>query len=110
MKTNTASLTRLFKALSDENRLRILLVIQRSDYRCSGTQGDCRNETCIKELGKSLRITVPTVSHHVKQLVNAGLVSARKEGKWVYCRINQKAFDQARQFLDDFPTSKGRRR
>ena len=110
MKPNTASLSRLFKALSDENRLRILLAIQRNDYRCRDAQGQCRNETCIKELAGSLKITVPTVSHHVKQLINAGLVSARKEGRWVYCRIDQEAFDAARKFLGDFPPDKERKR
>lgn len=110
MKKNTAGLSRLFKALSDENRLRILLAIQENDYRCASAQRQCRNGTCIKELAGSLRITVPTVSHHVKQLINAGLVSVRKEGRWVYCRIDQKAFNAARKFLGDFPPDKRRRR
>lgn len=110
MKTNTANLSRLFKALSDENRLRILLSIQRNDYRCSGTKRHCRSETCIKELANSLRITVPTVSHHVRLLVNAGLVSARKEGRWVYCRIDQEAFDKARDFLGGFRPHTERKR
>lgn len=110
MKTRTANLSRLFKALSDENRLRILLSIRRDDYRCESAQRRCRNETCIKELAKSLRITVPTVSHHVKQLINAGLITTRKDGRWVYCRINQEAFDEAREFLGGFPSNRGRKR
>jgi DNA-binding transcriptional ArsR family regulator len=110
MRTRAATLARLFKALSDENRLRILLSIQRKEYRCESEQQECRNETCIKELARSLKITVPTVSHHVKELINAELITARKEGRWVYCRIERRTFDRVCSFLDGFTGNTGRKR
>jgi len=117
MKANTKNLSKLFKALSDENRLRILLAIRSSNYRCRGARQQCgAGETCVKELAKSLEITVPTVSHHVKELIGVGLVSTRKEGRWVYCRIGEDAFDEALKFLGfvgflgDFQPNKRRKR
>ncbi|MBN2063198.1 MAG: winged helix-turn-helix transcriptional regulator [Sedimentisphaerales bacterium] len=59
------------KALSDLNRLRIVCALQ-------------GGELCACQLIELLGIAGATVSRHVKQLVDAGLVNSRKEGKWVY--------------------------
>jgi DNA-binding transcriptional ArsR family regulator len=64
-------LCRLFKALADTTRLRILKLL---DVR----------EMCVCEVMIALDLTQPTASHHLKILENAGLVKSRKEGKWVY--------------------------
>ena len=45
---------------------------------------------------RSLKIGSPTVSHHVKELVNAELITAEREGKFLVCRINPKTCDLAR--------------
>jgi len=63
--------SRFFKALADETRLRILKLL--------GAQ-----EMCVCELMVALELTQPTASHHLGLLENAGLVKARKEGKWVF--------------------------
>lgn len=99
---DTANLVRIFKALADESRLRILLSVYEEECKCEGSQLPCQNETCIKDLSRSLNISVPTASHHIKELVNAGLIVARKEGRWVHCRINRAAFEKARGFLGGF--------
>jgi len=44
---------------------------------------------------RSLKIGSPTVSHHVKELVNAELITAEREGKFLVCRINPKTRDLA---------------
>ena len=62
---------RVFKAFCDENRLMILEMLQ------SG-------EKCACVLHEKLDITQPTLSHHMKILVDSGIVSARKQGKWTY--------------------------
>ena len=64
-------LCRVFKALADTTRLRILKLL---DVR----------EMCVCEVMIALDLTQPTASHHLKILENAGLVKSRKEGKWVY--------------------------
>ncbi len=66
---------RTFKALGDENRIHILRLLR------SG-------EKCACELLEATAISQPTLSHHMKILVDAGLVTGRKEGKWMHYTIN----------------------
>jgi ArsR family transcriptional regulator len=68
---NAGEKTRMFKALADEKRLRIL-----------GLLG--AREMCVCEIMVALSLTQPTASHHLGVLENAGLVKSRKKGKWVF--------------------------
>ncbi|MEM3011166.1 MAG: metalloregulator ArsR/SmtB family transcription factor [Candidatus Bathyarchaeia archaeon] len=63
--------SRIFKALADKTRLRILNLLR-------------VREMCVCEIMIALDLTQPTASHHLGILGNAGLVNCRKEGKWVY--------------------------
>jgi len=67
-------LSRLFKALADETRLRMLKLLE-------------VREMCVCEVMVALELTQPTASHHLGLLENAGLVKDRKEGKWVFYSI-----------------------
>jgi ArsR family transcriptional regulator len=67
---------KVFKALCDENRLMILEML-RSGEKCA----------CI--LLEKLAITQPTLSHHMKILLESGIVTPRKEGKWTHYSINE---------------------
>ena len=69
--SNEQDLAGIFKALSDENRIRILKML-RSGEKCA-----CR-------LLEEMNISQPTLSHHMKILCDAGIVSGRKEGKWTH--------------------------
>ena len=64
----------IFKALGDENRIRILKML-------------CTGEKCACRLLEELNISQPTLSHHMKILCDAGIVSGRKEGKWTHYTI-----------------------
>jgi len=66
--------SKLFKALADETRLRILKLLE-------------VREMCVCEVMVALVLTQPTASHHLGILENAGLVKNRKEGKWVFYSI-----------------------
>jgi len=66
--------SKLFKALADETRLRILKLLE-------------VREMCVCEVMVALGLTQPTASHHLGILENAGLVKNRKEGKWVFYSI-----------------------
>lgn len=66
----------LFKALSDINRLTILDELK-------------NGEQCACKLLEKLEISQPTLSHHMKQLVEQELVLARKEGKWIHYHRNE---------------------
>jgi ArsR family transcriptional regulator, arsenate/arsenite/antimonite-responsive transcriptional repressor len=66
----------LFKTLSDPTRLRLLNLL------------GC-GETCVCELTDTLRVVQPKVSRHLARLKRAGLVEARRKGKWMYYRWTQ---------------------
>lgn len=65
----------IFKAFSDENRVRILQLL---------TTG----EKCACRLLEEIHVTQPTMSHHMKILCDSGIVVGRKEGKWMHYSIS----------------------
>ncbi|MEW6457398.1 MAG: metalloregulator ArsR/SmtB family transcription factor [Acidobacteriota bacterium] len=65
------------KALADEQRLRIINVLM-------------DNELCVCEIRGSLRISQPLISHHLSILRNAGVLSTKKRGQWVYYFVDKK--------------------
>src|SRR5512132_3638108 len=64
----------IFKALADPNRLRLLSLVKASDG----------GEACVCDLTAPLDLGQPTVSHHLKILVDAGLLLREKRGTWAY--------------------------
>lgn len=77
------TLARTFKALGDPTRVRLLSLI--------AAHGD--GEACVCDLIDPVGLTQPTVSHHLKQLVEAGLITREQRGKWAYYRVEQSALD-----------------
>ena len=72
----------IFKAFCDENRIRILLLLQ-------------GGEKCACRLLEEMNITQPTLSHHMKILCDSGIVVGRKEGKWMHYSISVEGADVA---------------
>ncbi|MBE7189859.1 metalloregulator ArsR/SmtB family transcription factor [Jatrophihabitans endophyticus] len=70
-------LARGFKALGDPTRVRLLSLIAAADG----------GEACICDLTGPVGLSQPTVSHHMKQLVDAGLVTRDQRGKWAYYAV-----------------------
>ena len=79
-------LERVFHALSDVKRLRILEVLR---------SGEC----CVCDLAGSLDMRQSLLSFHLRTLRDAGLVSDRKEGRWVHYAINEDVLKEARDFV-----------
>jgi len=73
----------LFKALADPHRLAILATLARAD-----------EEVCVCDFTGALPLEQPTVSHHLRILREAGLVTCERRGTWVYYRIAADARDQ----------------
>ena len=85
----------VFKALGDEHRLKALHFLATADASCCSTgQGVC---TC--DVQDYLGLSQPTTSHHMKLLVDAGLVTAEKRGKYTYYALSPKGFEIARSAL-----------
>jgi ArsR family transcriptional regulator len=70
-------LAHVFKALSDPTRVRLVSLIAASDG----------GEACICDLTEPVALSQPTVSHHMKLLVEAGLIHREQRGKWAYYRL-----------------------
>lgn len=71
---HAADLARVFKALGDPARVKLFSLIVASE---SG-------EMCVCDLTDAVGLSQPTVSHHMKLLVDAGLVTREQRGRWAY--------------------------
>jgi DNA-binding transcriptional ArsR family regulator len=88
-------LAKIFRALSNPNRLRIYSEIVRNDSAQLAAGCGC----IVTDAVRSLKIGAPTVSHHVKELVNAELITAERQGRFLVCRVNPKTRDLARRMF-----------
>ena len=81
----------IFKAFCDENRIRILQLLQ-------------DGEKCACRLLEEMNITQPTLSHHMKILCDSGIVVGRKEGKWTHYSISAEGAKYAEKCLKSLAT------
>ena len=79
---------RIFKALADESRVKILEML-------------VGGEKFAGKLLEDLDVTQPTLSHHMKILCDSGLVSSRKDGRWMYYSLSSTGVDKAFEVLAD---------
>ena len=86
------TLARVFKALGDPARVQLLSLI--------ATAQD--GEACACDLIEPVGLSQPTVSHHMRVLVDAGLVSREQRGKWAYYRIAVATLDAVSAALQPF--------
>ena len=86
MEFNPEKTAVIFKAFCDENRIRILQLLK-------------DGEKCACRLLEALNITQPTLSHHMKTLLDSGIVNGRKEGKWMYYSISEEGLKKAQEYL-----------
>lgn len=80
---------RTLKAVSDPTRLQLLSMIQSSPD----------DEACVCDLTAPLGLTQPTVSHHLKVLVDAGVLNRDKRGSWAYYTIAPNKLEAVRALL-----------
>lgn len=88
----------LFKALSDPARVRIIEFLRRPDAACCTVE----DRVCACDLEGPLGLSQPAVSHHLKILVQSGLLLSEKAGRFVYYRINRPRFAALQQWLGGF--------
>ena len=65
----------LFQLISDPTRLKILWFL-------------CHHETCVNNIAATVEMSSPAVSHHLRLLKQAGLISARRDGKEMYYKLS----------------------
>jgi ArsR family transcriptional regulator len=83
---NLEQALRLFRALGDETRLRLIEQLR-------------GGEQCVCDLTDELETGQSRLSFHLKTLKDAGLVTDRREGRWVYYTLNAEVFDTLESIL-----------
>ena len=109
-----ARLDAVYGALSSRQRrevLRVLAEAERNEHwaedhfgsRAEQLRGSscCAAEVCACGLSEWLGLASSTVSYHMRRLLDAGLVSSRKDGLWVYYRLERPAIEEAAQSLQE---------
>jgi len=106
--------TKIFKALSNEQRLKIFLMIYKN---CCAPEGSkvlaefrIKGELCCAAGGSlekaftkicdCMNLSRSTISHHFKELQNAGLITCEREGQLYRCRVNKDVIDSMKKFLE----------
>ncbi|MEI5584389.1 MULTISPECIES: ArsR/SmtB family transcription factor [unclassified Agromyces] len=83
-------LARKLKALADPTRLRLVSIVAASDGE----------EACVCDLIEPVGLSQPTVSHHLKILMEAGFLTRSKRGTWAYYRLVPGALGELSHLLD----------
>lgn len=106
---NQEQLVKALKALSNENRLKILEAIRNYQMRfCCAPQNLESLEVkdgatcCVDEIGQQFEIAQSTISQHLKELHGAGILDRHKRAKWVYYTINPKTMEELVKYLNQF--------
>lgn len=107
--------SKIFKALSNEQRLKIFMMIYkqcRSSEERQGAseltisdEGACcpvkgAVEKAFTKICECMNISRSTVSHHFKELQNAGLISCERQGQAFRCTVNKEAIDSIKKFFE----------
>ena len=92
-----SNLSRYFKALSSEQRLKVFMMILEAERE----EDECCNGV-LKAFSRAcdlLAVSRSTVSHHIKELEASGLLSCERQGQSMCCQVNQGALNEIRAFL-----------
>lgn len=82
MSKELKQIIKVAKALADENRFKIFTTISE------------KGEISCKEITSLFNLTQPTISHHLRVLMESGLIDFRKEGQWSYFYVNKEILDK----------------
>lgn len=91
----TKKMAKVFKALSNPNRLELYLQIVKKHEPSYKTDYGC----LLCEITESLNIGAPTISHHLKELANAELIFTERKGKYLVARVNEKMVNEVSERL-----------
>ncbi|MCG8572427.1 MAG: helix-turn-helix domain-containing protein [Spirochaetes bacterium] len=97
-------LAKIFKALSNEQRLRLFQTIYSWQKDCNADDNSCNccipTEKTFTRACEIMDLSKSTISHHFKELQNANLISCYRRGQKMICEINQEIIEEIRNFLD----------
>ena len=98
---------RVFKALSNEQRLKVFMTLYAEALKGNGkdavlpaSEGSCCPiEKAFTKICDCMCLSRSTISHHFKELQNAGLISCERDGRMYRCRINMDTIASVKDFL-----------
>jgi len=85
---NLKKITKILKALADESRIRITVLLKK------------RNGLCVCEITEIIGLSQPTISSHLKKLQDAEIITYSKDGLWVKYSLDENMEKEIEQFLD----------
>jgi len=85
---NLKKITKILKALADENRIRMLALLKE------------RNGLCVCEITEIIGLSQPTISSHLKKLQDAEIITYSKDGLWVNYSLDENMEKEVKQLLD----------
>lgn len=85
--THAHNFDRMLRAITDPTRRRIMNALKQKGACSIGKDVGM----CACDIEERVRLTQPTISHHMSVLKRAGLVEAKKEGQWMWYRRNEAA-------------------
>ena len=88
---DVARLAKVMKALASQKRVELYLEIVKKSEAGFKAEGEC----FIMEIIGSLNIGAPTISHHLKELANADLITTERRGKYLIAKVNEKTIADA---------------
>jgi ArsR family transcriptional regulator len=105
--------TKIFKALSNEQRLKIFMMLYKNCCIPEGSKvmaeflikgdsccGEGSLEKAFTKICDCMDLSRSTISHHFKELQNAGLITCEREGQSYRCRVNSEAINDIKNFLN----------
>jgi ArsR family transcriptional regulator len=108
---NQEELVKIFKALANENRLKIFEAIKNNQIQCACCPDDAASFKgeesegaicCVDEIVGQFDMAQSTISQHLKELHNAGLLVRHKKAQWVYYTINHGRLEMLGNYLSQF--------
>lgn len=91
----TKKMAKVFKALSNHNRLELYLQIVKKHETSYKTNCEC----LISDIAESFNIGAPTISHHLKELTNAELIFTERKGRYLVAKVNEEIVNEVNELL-----------
>jgi len=92
---DSKQLSKIFKALSNPNRLKLFIEIMKNHEASFQTGEEC----FISDIIDCLSIRAPTISHHLKELANADLITTERKGKFLVAMINENTLKKIKKVI-----------